>query len=177
MARRLEVKLINLFGGPGTGKSTTAAGLFHLLKLGGYRCELVPEYAKDLVWENRHDTLKDQLYIFAKQHRKFFILKEHDLDFIVTDSPLLLAMIYGKENTPAFKSLIWERHNSFDNVNIFLNRVKPYMKYGRLQEHHEAVKLDKDIREMLELNTPKYHEFDADETAPSNIATFLESLN
>lgn len=169
------MKLINLFGGPGTGKSTTAAGLFHILKLGGYKCELVPEYAKDLVWENRHDTLKDQLYIFAKQHRKFFILKEHELDFIVTDSPLLLCMIYGKEITPAFKALIWERHNSFENVNIFLNRVKPYMKYGRTQELKEAEQLDAKIEEMLKLNTPHYYQIDGDEEAPSKITTILES--
>lgn len=41
--------VINLIGGPGSGKSTTAAGLFFRMKSMGVRCELVTEYAKELV--------------------------------------------------------------------------------------------------------------------------------
>ncbi len=39
-----------MFGGPGTGKSTSAAGLFFKMKLAQMEVELVTEYAKDLVW-------------------------------------------------------------------------------------------------------------------------------
>ena len=45
---------VNLFGGPGIGKSTTAAGVFNLLKLHGIETELITEFAKDLVWEERY---------------------------------------------------------------------------------------------------------------------------
>lgn len=38
--------LVNLFGGPGTGKSTTRAGLFNTLKLTGVNSEEVPEHAE-----------------------------------------------------------------------------------------------------------------------------------
>lgn len=59
--------VVNLFGGPGSGKSTCAAGVFTLLKLSGVNAELVTEYAKDLTWEKRHVTLANQHYIFGKQ--------------------------------------------------------------------------------------------------------------
>ena len=62
----METKIINLFGGPGCGKSTTASGIFYELKKRGYECELSPEFAKDKVWEDSLRTLDDQIYIFGK---------------------------------------------------------------------------------------------------------------
>ena len=47
----MKTVVINLFGGPGCGKSTIAAELFAILKKQGYEVELVTEYAKDKVWE------------------------------------------------------------------------------------------------------------------------------
>ena len=47
------MKVINLFGGPGCGKSTTAADLFARMKLRGLSVELVTEYAKDVVWDEK----------------------------------------------------------------------------------------------------------------------------
>jgi ABC-type glutathione transport system ATPase component len=56
-----ETIMVNIYGGPGCGKSTTAAGVFTLLKIHKIDCELVTEFAKDLTWENRHKTLENQL--------------------------------------------------------------------------------------------------------------------
>lgn len=60
--------VINLFGGPGAGKSTLAALLFHHLKIRGLSCEMALEYAKDKVWEESYSTLHNQIYVFGKQH-------------------------------------------------------------------------------------------------------------
>lgn len=54
---------VNIFGGPGVGKSTTAADLFVAMKKAGYNVELVTEVAKDFVWEDRSTTLTIQPYI------------------------------------------------------------------------------------------------------------------
>ncbi len=48
-----RLKVINLWAGPGAGKSTTAAGLFNLMKIRGYNVELVTEFAKEMVYEGR----------------------------------------------------------------------------------------------------------------------------
>ena len=53
--------VVNLFAGPGSGKSTTCAGVFSKLKLIGINCEMALEYAKDKVWENSLDVLNDQI--------------------------------------------------------------------------------------------------------------------
>ena len=46
-----KLTVINFFGGPGCGKSTTAAELFAKMKKANYKVELVHEVAKDFIWE------------------------------------------------------------------------------------------------------------------------------
>ena len=43
--------VVNLFGAPGSGKSTGAAYIFSQLKIAGVNAELVTEFVKDKVWE------------------------------------------------------------------------------------------------------------------------------
>ena len=86
--------LINLFGGPGVGKSTGAAYVFSQLKMRGINCELVGEFAKDKVWEENWVALKNQAYIFGKQYYKIARCADQ-VDVVVTDSPVLLSLIYN----------------------------------------------------------------------------------
>ena len=43
--------VINLIGGPGSGKSTTASGIFYTLKKMGINCEISCENAVDVIIE------------------------------------------------------------------------------------------------------------------------------
>lgn len=173
------MKIINLYGGPGTGKSTTAAGVFYLMKTLGYRIELVTEYAKELCWENRLQSLNDQLYIFAKQQHRLERLRKHDLEYVVTDSPLLLSIAYDDGKSKIFKELVYEKYNQYNNIDILLNRVKPYQKYGREQEEDSARLIDKLVCDVLYSGdcpgkTP--WRLDADEVAPQKIVKLIEEL-
>lgn len=58
--------VVNLFGSPCAGKSLGASYIFSLLKIAGVNCELVTEFAKDLVWDNNRDGLNCQEYVFGK---------------------------------------------------------------------------------------------------------------
>lgn len=147
------MKLINLYGGPGTGKSTTSAIIFAKLKQLGYNAELVPEFAKDLTWHNRHATLQDQLYILGKQHHRIFMLKDQ-VEYIVTDSPLMLSVYYNhltRANMPkSFDQLVYDLWDSYDSIDVFLERSKEYNPSGRNQTEDEAHKIDRELRELLE---------------------------
>ena len=149
--------VVNLYGGPGSGKSTTAAGIFSELKMLGLNTELVTEYAKDKVWEKHEAILDNQIYVFAKQYHRLFRLTGQ-VDVIVTDSPILLSTIYNKDRTTLGRSLdnlVIEAYHTFNNVNYFLNRTKKYNPKGRLQTEDEAKELDTQINSMLDrLNVP-----------------------
>src|SRR4051812_46140966 len=86
-------KVINLFGGSGLGKSTTAAGLFYEMKLRGIHCELIREYVKQWAWDGTKIGPMDQVYIFGKQAEAESRIYGK-VDIAVTDSPLLLSPIY-----------------------------------------------------------------------------------
>lgn len=148
-------RVVNFFAGAGAGKSTLCAGVFAELKNRGLNVEIAHEYAKDLVWEERHIAVSDQLYIFAKQYHKLFRLKDK-VDIILTDSPLLFSTVYLPENYYThFKPLVIEAHYSFANMNFFVNRTKPYNSSGRLQTIDEAKKIDDVVRQRLfELSIP-----------------------
>jgi adenylate kinase family enzyme len=145
------MKIINLLGGPGVGKSTVAAGLFYELKSQGLEVEYVTEYAKDLTWENRHNILEDQLYVFAKQHRKLARLLNHKIDWVITDSPLLLSLVYVNPQhlSSNFHNLVLEIFNKYENFNFLLKRNVQYNPIGRNQDEYQSLLLDQKIRTML----------------------------
>lgn len=134
--------VVNLYGGPGTGKSTTAAAVFAELKTAGVNTELVTEYAKDKVWEQSTHILGNQIYLLGKQFHRLWRLKDQ-VDVIVTDSPILLLMEYGKEWGPTYRKLVREAYDHFDhNMDVFLKREKAYNPKGRLQTEEKAKALD-----------------------------------
>jgi tRNA uridine 5-carbamoylmethylation protein Kti12 len=86
-----KTTIINLYGGPGTGKSTSAAYLYYILKAEGHNVELVREYVKDWAWEGRQISTYDQIYFLGKQVRRESLLYGK-VDWIITDSPVMMNL-------------------------------------------------------------------------------------
>jgi hypothetical protein len=148
--------VINLFGAPGAGKSTGAAYIFSELKQRGVNAELVTEFAKDKTWEGNTLALSCQEYVFGKQSYRLARCRD-DVDVIITDSPLPLAIIYN--TNPAlgqpFNEVILSVFDTYDNVNFFIKRGKAYNPKGRNQTEAESDALAEDILHMLD-----YHRID-----------------
>lgn len=142
------MKIVNFFAGPGAGKSTLAAGLFYNLKMKGINVELATEFAKDLTWEGRNVALGNQPYIFGKQYHKLHRLVGK-VDVVITDSPLLLSLLYGETMPESFKTFVIDINSQFDNIDLFVNRIKIYNPSGRNQTFDEAVAIDNKIRDLV----------------------------
>jgi len=144
-------RVINFLGGPGTGKSTAALGVTNWLKVHGYNVEYVSEYAKELTYEDRMNILQqDQLYIFAKQHRKIYRLRE-SVEYVITDAPLILSAVYQEfqmnsiYSTNALTSIVLSTYGKYPNINFYLQRPKniPYAEgQGRTQTEEQSKAID-----------------------------------
>lgn len=151
--------IVNLFGGPGTGKSTNAAGVFYKLKSQGVNCEYIQEYAKDKTWQGDRFSLTVQPYITCKQlYRQERVMNK--VDVIITDSPIILGAVYGGlYATDKFNAWLIETFQSFNSLNIFLTRNldnHPYNPAGRSQTLDQAIEVDRMVRELLNKNEIPY---------------------
>jgi hypothetical protein len=152
------MRVVNLFAGPGAGKSTTAAALFAALKQRGICAELVTEFAKDCAWEGREGPLRCQPYVFGEQLWRLERLRGRGIEVVVTDSPILLSAVYRPPGTPdALREVVWHYHNAFDNVNVHVRRAKPYDERGRFQSEDEARELDGRIVETVLHGGDRFH--------------------
>lgn len=160
MKKNIENKtlVINLLGGPGCGKSTTAASVFSELKWRGVEAELVTEYAKDKVWEEATKILENQLYIFANQEQRTNRLNGK-VDVILTDSSILLTLAYVKSQIhkgPIFKELVLSEFDKYNNMNYLLKRNDMYVQNGRNQTFEQAKEKDVVIENILNDNNIEY---------------------
>lgn len=145
--KTIQTKVVNLFGGPGIGKSRTASSLYSLMKSDGYNIELVTEFAKDLTWEENWNALSCQIFVSATQYYRQFRLLDK-VDYIITDSPILLGVAYTKNDN--YKYAIFNMFNEFDNINYFLTRDhNKYSTTGRKESLEQAIQLDHEIESIL----------------------------
>ena len=156
--------VINIAGGPGTGKTTVAAELFSKLKEKGFEVENVSEFAKELVWEGRSEAFDDRLYMHGEQNHRLMQMNGK-LDFIITDSPLFLTSVYNayylKDKFPAsynkmIDTVTSETFKLYNNKVYLLQRNTSYKIVGRRENQKSALDIDKALVEYLKKNKIKY---------------------
>lgn len=161
-----NTKIINLFGGPGIGKSTTAAKIYNELQMAGYECDLPYEFPKQVAWEDNRSQITDQLFIFAGQHRNI-VRSYGKVDYIILDSPVLLSLVYKNLYNEGFPSMLYGNNfdsmaldvfNGYDNINFNIVRKSKseYIKEGRFQSYDESIKVDNMVTKVLEDNNVDY---------------------
>jgi len=140
--------IVNLYAGPGAGKSSVRADIFKELKWDNISCEEAPEFAKELVWDESYKILENQIFVFANQHQRIFRLLDK-VDVVITDSPILLSVFYGEGKNDLLKDLIIGEYSKMNNLDIFLERTKPYNPVGRMQNEAQAKDIDAEIKNLL----------------------------
>ena len=148
--------IINFIGPPGCGKSTAAHGIMYNLKKQGVRAEMASEYAKDLVFDENYRTLARQEYVFAEQHARVQRLK--DSEFIITDSPLVLSLLYGEHYPDSFKDYVRYVMSQYKSKYYLVKREHTYEEYGRHQKESESDIMYYNIKELLDKNNVPYEE-------------------
>lgn len=175
--------VINGYGGPGAGKSTACLEITAALKKEGYNAEYVQEYAKELVYEKDMEMLdgspEHQYEILKEQTRRMDRLYDQ-VDFIVTDSPILLNEIYNKELTPEYESLVNELQGEYINYSFFMERdASNFEEEGRIHNLTESIEKDNEIKDMLQKNEIKYKTYNHENVNEivNDAIDFYEKIN
>ncbi len=164
--KRNKTLFINLYSGPGSGKSSSALGVTFNLKSRSYNAEYISEVAKQKVWSEDFKSLGCQPYITGKQLYKQWIV-DGKVDYAVTDSPLLLGLFYsGFGCNEDWEKSILHQFGLFDNLNILLKRnldAHPFEQAGRMQNLEECLVIDQKIKDLLDNHSIPYVELEVSE--------------
>lgn len=145
------------------------------------------EYIKEWVWEDRKVKEGDQTYFFSKMSRSERVYIANNLDFIITDSPLILTHFYGMKYDPYEQKYntslnMLKNHHEFCKAkgykveHYFLTRAKTYNPNGRNETEEQALAIDKEIMAMMDTLKISYKIINADVNAVNLIIKDLESL-
>jgi hypothetical protein len=142
----------------------------HGLKWSKISCEYVSEVAKPMVWEERGSAIACQPYISGKQlhHVQRLIGK---VDVVVTDSPLLLGCIYGRDLPGEFYQYLIKQFQEMNNLNFLLKRTCDYDPKGRMQTEEESDKVHIQLEGLLQKLNINYM------TADSTIDCYIPIVN
>lgn len=153
--------VINAFAGPGAGKTTSCLEVAEKLKKQGFVTEYVQEYAKELVYDNNLIMLdghyEHQFAILNEQMKRINRLYGK-VDFIVTDSPILLNNTYLNEdkNTEvysAYSDSVNKLYGLYNNFNYFVERdTSVFKKEGRIHNFEQSIAIDNELKNMLHNN-------------------------
>lgn len=154
----MKTRVIQLYAGPGAGKSTLAAQIFAELKQRGKSVELIHEFVKAWAWDNirilpHHTSILygNQFQLEAQLYGK--------VEYLVTDSPVDLRVVferhYGNHERAEIFRQLWESDRALvadvaEFFPVIVSREKPYDNRGRYESETGARELDDVIRNYLD---------------------------
>ena len=153
-------KVINYWGGPSSGKSTRAAEHFVALKKAGVNAELVREFAKDLVYQGSIQDTSQYEITMEQCFRQEIIGSQADV--IVTDSPVLIGLVYDPSADDATFNRAWSCWNQFDNVSYWLPSGQfAFQDEGRVHTETAATALGYEMRAFMLRHGIQYERLNA----------------
>lgn len=153
--------IVCIHGGPSSGKSGTALSLTGAIKDRGIFSEVSQEEYKNWVMEGRVFQPGDQSTIFEIQAKKERHLMFQGVEVIVTDSPLMLGIMYGRLNDQyerEFKTceLLLKKHHKVAKDHgyriehyFMIRRPENFEGHGRHHDLGQSQDLDKKCIELM----------------------------
>lgn len=154
--RLYPTQVINLIGGPGCDKSLITSAIILFLKLHNKTVEVIPDFAKSLVWQQNFQVLKNQYFIAQRQFEMLTLL-DGQVQYLISECSLPQLLYYNENyldnicDIGKTRTQILDWYGQFNNVNILVERGdRNYVRTGRFQDEEGAHKIDRGMRELLE---------------------------
>lgn len=175
-----KLKVINLWGAPGVGKSAARSGVFWLMKSYHLSVEEVTEHAKFLVLSGQQaELVENQPGVLKEQFFKQKIVADNGYEYAVTDSPLPLVEFYSPPGKfPGLSHMVDEDFSRFDNINFFVTRDvhasgAPFEHRGRMHGLKDFVPTETRMKAFMHSKGIEFVEMPLDIYTPWRI---LEAL-
>lgn len=153
--RLYPTQVINVIGGPGCDKSLITSAIIVYLKLREKTIEVIPDFAKSLVWQQNFEVLKNQYFIAQRQYEMLSLL-DGQVKFLITECSLPQVLFYNENyldnicDIAKTRKQILEWYNQCNNINIFVERGdRKYIRTGRFQDEEQARAIDRGMLELL----------------------------
>ncbi len=153
--RLYPTQVINVIGGPGCDKSLITSAIIVYLKLREQTIEVIPDFAKSLVWQQNFEVLKNQYFIAQRQFEMLSLL-DGQVKFLITECSLPQVLYYNENyldnicDIEKTRKQILEWYNQCNNINIFVERGdRKYIRTGRFQDEEHARAIDRGMLELL----------------------------
>ena len=153
--RLYPTKVINIIGGPGCDKSLVTSAIVLFLKLHNKSVEVIPDFAKSLVWQKNFEVLKNQ-YFIAQRQTEMLDLLDGQIQYLMTECSLPQVMYYNEHyeenicDIGKTRKQILEWHKQYNNINVFVERGdRKYVRTGRFQDEEQAKAVDHGLRGLL----------------------------
>ena len=163
--RLYPTQVINVIGGPGCDKSLITSAIIVFLKLREKTIEVIPDFAKSLVWQQNFEMLS---------------LLDGQVQFLITECSLPQVLFYNENyldnicDIEKTRKQILEWYNQCNNINIFVERGdRKYIRTGRFQDEEQARTIDRGMRELLDREALPYTVLPSDVTAVNAFAATL----
>jgi hypothetical protein len=177
--RLYPTKVINVIGGPGCDKSLVTSAIILFLKLRQKTVEVIPDYAKSLVWQRNFEVLKNQYFIAQRQFEMLELL-DGQIQFLVTECSLPQVLYYNEHyadnicDIAKTRKQILEWYKQHDNINVFVERGdRKYVHTGRFQDEEQAKAIDQGLRGILARENLRYTALGQDLDAINTFAATL----
>lgn len=143
--------LIDLYGGPGAGKTTLSYYLVYRLKMAGIRAELVGEAAREHhIYDSAPGNvapplLDNQVLLAGQQFERIMRLQRHGFEVAVSDSPLIQGILYceGQPYYDSLKKTIRSLESYFETYKIMI-----YPRPGSYDPESRVQRTEKEARAL-----------------------------
>lgn len=150
--------LINIYGGPGTGKTTVAAVLFARMKQKGMFVDMCMEYAKELVYTGKLRGTNEYA-IWDEQRRRHNVMLHGGVDFVITDAPLMQKVVYSQLFSGATDRELGDMVLEAENTELRYTRSLDIMLpeppkeidlKGRVHGYFDSLRIHNHTRQLLQ---------------------------
>lgn len=156
MTSKDDKLVINIYGAPGSGKTTLANKLIERFEQDNFKPALIREYATELIKNNQKELLDNQILVSKAQADNIDKALDKS-NLCISESPIELGRLYNKNSSIDYEldEIIKQSNEKYTSINLFIAHdkisISSYDNTYRIHTADESVELEKELHKKCNL--------------------------